>query len=268
MGCRPIVRAAYALLLLVLLVVAPGVSLAADPVERSASFVVRESPGGASRFDDLIAVEPASSVGASYNRLRQALDARHNAGTPLEVILAASVTPRELKVEAAWRATDDVPPLRFFGVVFTDGSERFHEVARQEVAAGDGSDGSLTSSFTLVRDPAWSQEGLGVVVFAQANASRGRYQEGEILQSAVWLHGQTGPTVQRGKAVFVEHATDAACAACRASEEAFLLLVTQNGFPIHAGEPSGSYLVAPSALSFVGLAVGALVAVMLVRRRE
>lgn len=183
-----------------------------------------------------------ASASAHFQEFRNLLTARENAGTKFPLTLEADLQGHMLVVN------DNAPANLTVKRVLVEDALKPRFIAR-----------AVTNASTFALDPAWNHQRLGVVLIVSDPAT------GEVLNSATWLAGQAGPTVQTTKAVLVEHATATWCDPCAASDSAYDLLASQTGHPppTSAGR---SYWVEPGALAFIGLAVGLAVGILLWRR--
>lgn len=164
---------------------------------------------------------------------------RTSAGMPLTLHAAfegdALRATAQAEGEVELVLVEDLPDRRFLARARADGPEH---------------------AFPL--DPSWDRGRLGVVAVA-------RGEGGEALQAATWLAGQSGPTVQRAKAVLVEHATAEGCAPCAPRDEAYALLAAQAGGV--ARDAAGSYWRAPTLPALAGVALGLAAGGVLLGRR-
>lgn len=250
---------------------------------RTLVFAVAEVEGLAAprtTFDGVDAVGAAASAGDAYNRFQRAFDLRRGSAAPVELGLEVDILGRMLTAWATPRVADPAGPdetqlgISFLLVVdavhgalpvqrfrvLDDSTDAPPMLTARDGGLAHGVEFAVPSDVDLAR--------VGVVAYVTAQNASGRHQEGEVLQSALWLASfGDAPVEQRGKAVLVIHETADACAACVHSDEALALLVSQNGYPVSATERGESYLVPPRPVAYVGALAGLALGVALARRR-
>ncbi|HUR68246.1 MAG TPA: hypothetical protein VM370_03300 [Candidatus Thermoplasmatota archaeon] len=268
---------------LAVLLLAPLVAAQAPdaPAGPPASFLVYHAPGGrepdplasvlapppagaerlpATLFDGVERADPAPENAperalAHYREMQRRLLSRESAPPGVELRLDGALTGDALHVSVAASGPATLSVVVFEHGVDLAGRPRPY-VAR--FAFEPTTERTLASEVHLQRD--WDPEKLGFVAIAR-NGS-------EVVQSATWTVAGDAPVVQTQKSVLVEHVTASWCDACGPADEAIALLATQRGVagPLAAGEVQ--YLRAPSWLLYAGLAMGALAAVAVLRRRD
>lgn len=206
------------------------------------------------------------SAPAHYREMLRLVQAAEVEGTTVALRVDGTVAPGTLTVRVEARPLPERPPAAIdlelvvfeHGVVVAGRAEPY--VARFSLAPENVTlPGNATQQVRL--DAAWDVDRLGVVAIARA--------EGRVLQSAAWLPRQDAPTEQAQKAALVEHVTASWCEACRAADDAFLLLATQRG-PAGALPAAGdaSYLRPATPWLWGGLALGLAGAIVAARGRR
>lgn len=194
--------------------------------------------------------QPESAL-AHFREMQRLLAARERTGSPLALTLGGALERDALRVEAQAPYAPEGANVGF--VVFEHQPPEGAYAARLVAAPAP-----LPAQASLPLDPLWDQQRLGVVAIVQD-------ARGAALQSATWLVGAP-TTTQRTKAVLVEHATATWCEPCGASDDAFALLSSQYGALGAPQGGEGSHLRAPDGYLYGGLALGALVAFLALRR--
>lgn len=208
---------------------------------------------GSRRADNAPENAPERAL-AHYREFQRLLLARESVPAGTTISLDATLDTNTLEVRAF--APESV---NWTLVLFEQGAPRDGVpqpyVARYVTDAPDARE--ITRDFPL--DAAWQHERLGVVAIARNGD--------EVLQSATWTLARATPTVQRERAVLVEHVTASWCDPCRPADEAFALLSSQRGMAGPLGSGELQYFHAPGWQLYAGLALGGLVAFALLRRR-
>lgn len=211
----------------------------------------------ATRFDGVVLAAPApegtpESALAHFREFQRLLQQRERTVAGVPLTLAVEELPGALRVRVA--GAGEARVVVFEHAVPAGGRPQPY-VARSAATLGP-LDGSTEREVGL--DASWERSRLGVVAILE--------RDGEVVQSATWLAGQDGPIVQTRKAVLVEHASATWCEPCAPADEALRLLASQYGAAGEANAERG-YLRPPTALAWLGLALGAAASVVLWRRR-
>lgn len=209
----------------------------------------------------------ADAFEAAYRRL---LDERLAEDAPLVIALSGALGATEGNATARFVPRVDVDSERVTLnlVVFEDDvrykGENGVDVHRFTVRAvlpvevaslRAGAPVTVARSFPL--EASWVRDRLGVVAFAQNEDARSpNWAPLEVLQSATFLYGQDGPTVQARKAPLLEMYTATWCPPCVNGDAAFDRIARAYGTGAVAVEERATYYRAPSALQ-AGAAIGA-----------
>lgn len=195
--------------------------------------------------------QPESAL-AHYRELSRLVQSREAGGAPLTLTLSGALLPGAMEARVSPDADANVTLVLF--------EHKTSPYAARFVLAPVFVAANATSTQTLRLDPAWQPDRLGIVAIAE--------RDGQV-QTATWWARSDAPVVQRGKSVLVEHVTASWCDPCAPMDEALALLATQRGVagPLDAVEPP-SYLRAPDASLYAGLALGGALAVALLRGRR
>lgn len=223
-------------------------------------------------FDRTLQGEPApegdpESIPAHFRDMQRLVLARERSGAPFALEVSGRAEADAWVVEArALDAVDDGAngSLTLSAVVVEDGvvhegasGVRVHRfVARLSLESVEGAN----ASWRVPMDAAWDAQNLAVVAFASAPS-------GEVLQSARWDVATGETSVQRAKAVLVEHVTASWCVPCGPSDEALALIAAQFGGDALDASGGLAYARAPGAWTLVGGAAGLAAAALILRRR-
>lgn len=207
---------------------------------------------------------PASAF-AHFQEIQGLVDQRAATGAPVTIELDGRVEGGNLTFDVNATTTEALPSVRLGLVVVQDDPDGRRFVA---VAAPPGAEGALAPdqplalARTLPVNASWDPARLGVVAWVKLLGASGTFAGGEVVQSATWTAAQAAPTRQAAKAPLVEHATATWCEPCQPSDQAIALLAGA------AGAQGGKrYALPPTPLAILGLAGGAVVGLVLVRRR-
>lgn len=122
--------------------------------------------------------------------------------------------------------------------------------------------GPASEHYEFPLNQSWKPARLGAAAWVANEADTSlRFERHEVLQAAVWKHGQVGPTIQVHKAVLFELYTATWCLACPPADAAIDELSNQLGLASARREQGGlAYLRPGDAWTLaVAVAVGLLV---------
>lgn len=191
--------------------------------------------------------------------------------TPATLALAAVLEPDALRSNAGFLFNRSQSPGELVVRIFLveeelarpDGPSRLPVVrAGPQTLAAPARQERFNGTARFPLDPAWSTGRLAVVAALERVDGEG---PGEVLQAALWRSGQSGATLQTGKAVLFELYTEPGCDACDPAERALEELARKYG-PAASAEPAG-YFRAPAAWQWALAAVGGLLLVAALRPR-
>lgn len=194
---------------------------------------------------------------AHFREMQRLLLARESVPAALALTLAGELAPGTLRVEASVSRPAEVTFVLFeHGVPLAGRPQPY--VARFVAEPVNVSSDASPAVARIALDPAWAPDRIGVVAIARV--------DGEVAQSATWTTRLDAPVVQTGRAVLIEHVTASWCDPCQPADAGLALLATQRGVagPLDAGDVR--YFRAPEPIFYVGLSVGALAAIALLRR--